>query len=93
MGRVEKGLVLADTINNMLVENKSNGLTINESSEGLLKNVETLSISSSEIAASLEEVTSNISSNTENIIKISSFVNELSISSNDGRSKCTSKCY
>ena len=60
----------------MLVENKSNGLTLDESSNILLTNVDKLNISSNEAATSLEEtaatieqITSNIRNNTQNIAK------------------------
>ena len=69
---------LADIINDMLVENKSNGLTLNTSSMILLKNVDILNKNSNEAAsaleetaAALEEITSAISSNTDNIIQMS----------------------
>jgi len=90
---VETGLnSLADTINKMLLENKTNGLTINQSSQGLLSNVEKLSVSSNESAASLEEtaaaleeITSIIATNTQNVLKMSDFSNKLSYSLNDGK--------
>ena len=44
---------LGDSITQMLVENKSNGLTLDESSNILLGNVDKLNISSNEAAASL----------------------------------------
>ena len=53
----------------MLVENKSNGLTLDKSSNVLLANVDKLNISSNaaasleETAAALEEITSNIRNN------------------------------
>ncbi len=92
-GRVEDGLnSLANIINGMLVENKSHGLSIDKSSEGVLQNIETLSTSSTsaaasleETAAALEEVTSIVSNNTLNIRNMSKFANELSSSSNDGK--------
>ena len=69
---------LRQTITNMLIENKSNGLTLQNSSKILLENVNTLNISSSKAAASLEEtsaaldeVTTNIRNNTNNILKVS----------------------
>ncbi|AXX85527.1 methyl-accepting chemotaxis protein [Aliarcobacter skirrowii] len=69
---------LRQTIINMLIENKSNGLTLQNSSEVLLKNVDKLNFSSSKAASSLEEtsaalddVTSNIRKNTNNILKVS----------------------
>ena len=65
---------LADIINDMLVENKSNGLTLDESSNILLGNVDKLNISSNEAASSLEEtaaaleqITGNIRNSTQNI--------------------------
>ncbi|WP_419768541.1 methyl-accepting chemotaxis protein [Arcobacter sp.] len=70
---------LGDSITEMLVENKSNGLTLDKSSNILLNNVDKLNQSSNEAASSLEEtaaaleeITSNIRSNTENIAKMSS---------------------
>ncbi len=93
LGEVAVGLNnLADVINNMLVENKSNGLTLDESSNILLENVNTLNQNSNEAAASLEEtaaaleeITSNISSNTENIIKMSELANQVTKSANEGK--------
>ncbi|MDD2896112.1 MAG: methyl-accepting chemotaxis protein [Aliarcobacter sp.] len=82
---------LADIINAMLVENKSNGLTLDESSNILLVNVDKLNISSNEAAASLEEtaaaleeITSNIRNNTQNIQKMASFSNSVTKSAQDG---------
>ena len=82
---------LADIINNMLVENKSNGLTLEESSNILLGNVDKLNASSNEAASSLEEtaaaleqITSNIRSTTDNIAKMASFSNSVTQSAQDG---------
>ena len=82
---------LGDSITEMLVENKSNGLTLDESSNILLGNVDKLNISSNEAAASLEqtaaaleEITSNIRNNTENIAKMSTYSNSVTKSANDG---------
>ncbi|WP_390824394.1 hypothetical protein [Aliarcobacter cryaerophilus] len=68
--------ILADTINHLLLENKINGLTLEDSSKILLENVNKLNISSNEAAASLEEtaaaleqITSNIRNNTEILLK------------------------
>ncbi|MDD2887290.1 MAG: methyl-accepting chemotaxis protein [Aliarcobacter sp.] len=91
-GLVSKGLNnLAQIINEMLVENKSNGLTLDESSNILLANVNRLNLSSNEAAASLEEtaaaleqITSNIRNNTQNIAKMASFSNNVTKSANDG---------
>ncbi len=82
---------LADIINEMLVENKSNGLTLDASSDILLANVDKLNISSNEAAASLEEtaaaveeITSNIRNNTQNIAKMSTYSNSVTKSAHDG---------
>ncbi len=75
---------LADIINGMLVENKSNGLTLDASSAILLNNVNTLNQNSNqaaaaleETAAALEEITSAISSNTDNIIQMSALASSV----------------
>ena len=64
----------------MLIENKTNGLTLDKSSNILLGNVDKLNISSNEAAtsleetaAALEEITSNIRHNTESIAKMANF--------------------
>jgi methyl-accepting chemotaxis protein len=82
---------LRDAINSMLVENKSNGLTMDISSNVLLENVDILNKNSNEAAASLEEtaaaleeITSNIANNTENVVKMSGYANELTKSANEG---------
>ncbi len=83
---------LGDSITEMLVENKANGLTLDYSSDVLLKNVDTLNTNSNEAAAALEEtaailqeITSNITHNTENVVKMSSYANELTLSASDGQ--------
>jgi methyl-accepting chemotaxis protein len=82
---------LQNSITQMLVENKSNGLTLDESSNILLVNVDKLNQSSNEAAASLEEtaaaieeITSNIRNNTENISKMAALSNEVTASSSQG---------
>src|SRR5574344_583060 len=82
---------LGDSITSMLKDNKSNGLTLDESSMILLANVDKLNISSNEAAASLEEtaaaieeITSNIRNNTENIAKMSKFSNDITVASKQG---------
>ena len=82
---------LAQIINDMLVENKSNGLTLDESSNILLVNVDKLNISSNEAAAALEqtaavleEITSNIRNNTQNIQKMASYSSSVTKSSTNG---------
>ncbi len=82
---------LAKIINDMLVENKSNGLTLDESSNILLTNVDKLNVSSNEAAtsleetaAALEEITSNIRNNTQNIAKMSSLSSSVTSSATHG---------
>jgi methyl-accepting chemotaxis protein len=82
---------LQKTLTQMLVDNKSNGLTLNDSSHILLSNVDKLNTSSNEAAARLEEtaaaieeITSNIRNNTENIAKMASYSNSVTKSANDG---------
>ena len=92
IAKLLKGInTLGESISKMLLENKNRGTSLNESSNKLLVNVDNLSSSSNEAAASLEEtaaaleeITSNITSNTENIIKMANNANELKNSSNEG---------
>ncbi|MCG3656122.1 methyl-accepting chemotaxis protein [Aliarcobacter butzleri] len=84
---------LADTINHLLVENKRNGLTLEDSSHILLENVNKLNISSNEAAASLEEtaaaieeITSNIRNTTQNISKMATLSNQVTKSVTQGES-------
>ncbi len=83
--------ILREAITNMLIENKSNGLTLQASSNTLLDNVDKLNNSSNQAAASLEEtaaaveqITSNISNNTQSIVKMSNYAKELDKSANEG---------
>ena len=84
-GKIANGINnLASIINYMLKENKSNGMTLEQSSKELLENVDRLNISSNEAAtsleetaAALEEITSNIRNNTENIAKMAKYSNEI----------------
>ena len=82
---------VTDLISMILRENKSNGLTLDESSNILLGNVDKLNISSNEAAASLEEtaaaleeITSNIRNNTQNIAKMATYSNSVTKSARDG---------
>ncbi|RXJ87846.1 methyl-accepting chemotaxis protein [Arcobacter sp. CECT 8985] len=91
-------LKLAQGVNNlgeattkMLIENKSNGLTLDKSSDILLANVDTLNQSSNSVAATLEEtsatleeITTNIRSNTSNIDKMAKLSNEVTQSAKNG---------
>ncbi len=82
---------LQGSITKMLVENKTNGLTLDKSSDILLANVDKLNVSSNaaaasleETAAAIEEITSNIRNNTENIAKMASLSNEVTASATSG---------
>ncbi len=84
---------LGDATTLMLLENKSNGLTLDRSSSMLLDNVDILNKNSNEAAAALEEtsaateeITSNISQNTQNIVKMSGYATELTTSAEEGKS-------
>jgi len=83
---------LGDAITGMLVENKQNGLTLDNSSDILLENVDILNRNSNEAAAALEEtaaaleeVTSNISSNTTNIVKMAHLAGTVTQASSEGK--------
>jgi len=92
-GKTSQGLNnLAEIINDMLVENKANGLTLEQSSDILFSNVESLSTASNQAAASLEEtaaaleeITSNITNNTENVVQMATHANEVTKSVNQGQ--------
>ena len=82
---------LKNAITEMLVENKQNGLTLDTSSDILLKNVDILNNNSSkaaaaleETSAALEEVTSTITHNTNNIIQMASLATDVTNSANTG---------
>jgi methyl-accepting chemotaxis protein len=82
---------LQNTITEMLVENKENGLTLSNSSALLLRNVNKLNISSNdaaarleETAAAVEEISSNIKNNTENISKMAKLSLEVEESASKG---------
>jgi methyl-accepting chemotaxis protein len=75
----------------MLLENKQNGLTLQNSSSILLNNVNSLSGASNEAAvsleetsASLEDITTIISSNTNNVIKMAQFASQVTSSVKEG---------
>ncbi|NQY93542.1 MAG: methyl-accepting chemotaxis protein [Campylobacteraceae bacterium] len=92
VGNVSQGLNnLADIVNEMLVDNKRNGLTLNNSANVLSQNVDELNRNSNETAvsleeasASLEEITSEITINTESIMKMSAYSKELTVSAKEG---------
>jgi len=87
---------LIEIINNMLVENMKNGLTLDSSSNELVRNVEVLNQNSNsaaasleETAAALEEVTGNVASTTENAVKMASYAGEVTKSSEVGQKLAT----
>ena len=87
---------LQGSITQMLVENKSNGLTLEDSSKILLTNVDKLNASSNtavasleETAAALEEITSNIRNNTQSIFKMSTLSHDVTKSVKDGETLAT----
>jgi methyl-accepting chemotaxis protein len=96
-GKVELAVNdLSKIINNMLSENKENGLTLDASSDILLENVDTLNKNSTstaaaleQTAAALEEITSTIINNTESIATMASYSDELSQSINVGQTLAT----
>jgi methyl-accepting chemotaxis protein len=88
--------ILRDTITTMLVENKQNGTALQSSANNLLNNVSSLSSASNQAAASLEEtaaaieqITSNISNNTHNIVQMASHGNEVKSSVSKGQKLAT----
>jgi methyl-accepting chemotaxis protein-2 (aspartate sensor receptor) len=97
VGKTASGLnELSDIINEMLRENKRNGMTLTDSANVLLDNVQVLSKSSNdtavsleETAAALEEITTNISNNTDSIHKMSEFASSLTKSAQDGETLAT----
>ena len=92
-GQISQSLnSVIDLITDMLVENKSNGLTLDRSSDILLENVDTLNRNSSETAAALEqtaaaleEITSTIRGNTENVAKMANNADQLKTSASQGQ--------
>jgi len=91
---------LGDSITGMLIDNKRNGLIMDNSSNVLLKNVDKLNQASNEAAASLEEtaaaleeITSNVTSTTGRITQMSNFAKQVTTSASEGEvlaSKTTS---
>ena len=82
---------LGEAITSMLVENKTNGETLQNGSSRLLENVDELNKASNdaaarleETAAAVEEITNNISSSTINISKMAENASELAVSATQG---------
>ncbi|MAD42146.1 MAG: chemotaxis protein [Arcobacter sp.] len=87
---------LGESITEMLVDNKKNGLIIDNESKILLENVDILNKSSNEAAASLEEtaasleeITSNVTSNTQRISQMLTFANQVTNSASQGEELAT----
>ena len=87
---------LGDAITGMLVENKEIGLTLDNSSNILLDNVNTLNKNSNEAAAALEEtaaaleeVTSNVSSTNQNVAQMAKYASVVTTSANKGQELAT----
>jgi methyl-accepting chemotaxis protein len=83
---------LRDAITTMLIENKENGLTLEQSSGVLLTNVDILNKNANQSAAALEEtsaavqeITSNISNTNENVVQMAKYADSLNHSSNAGQ--------
>jgi len=91
-GKIENSLnAVIELINKMLVDNKKNGLTLDNSSNSLLNNVHKLNTSSNEAAASLEEtaaaleeITGNVSSTTGKINEMSKLASAVTNSASNG---------
>ncbi|MEA3314396.1 MAG: methyl-accepting chemotaxis protein [Campylobacterota bacterium] len=82
---------LGESITTMLINNKEQGDTLHSSSDLLLSNINTLSNNTIKSASTLEEtvlsidrIVENIKINTENVIKMTSFANDLNNSSVEG---------
>ncbi|RXK11650.1 hypothetical protein CP965_12830 [Halarcobacter mediterraneus] len=83
---------LGDAISKMLVQSTKRGLELRTSSATLLKNVDTLNISSSEAASNLEEtaaaleqITSNVTSSTQKMNKMSQVANKVTSATKEGQ--------
>ncbi len=78
---------LGIAITSMLLENKKMGLVLSSNAENLSSNVEKLTSSANmqaasleETAAAIEEITANMQNSSQNIVKMTSFANEVSSS-------------
>jgi hypothetical protein len=83
---------LKNAITEVLIKNKTNGLILQQTSSSLLDNVEILSNASNhaatnleETAAALDEITSNITNSTENVIQMASYGNKVKDSVSKGQ--------
>jgi methyl-accepting chemotaxis protein len=83
-------------INKMLLENREDGLNLNQSASTLFNNVDILNKSSKEQVVSLEQInellndiTNTIQTNLDNVTKMSNFANDVRVSVNDGQKLAT----
>jgi len=77
-GDTAEGLnLLVDTITTILIDNKANGLTLQNSSVNLLKNVDSLNVASTQTAASLEETSAALDEITATIINNNSSIDQM----------------
>ena len=83
---------LKEAITQMLLENKTNGVTLQNSSEVLLNNVDKLNQSSNEAASSLKntavvlsDITQNVTKTSEQTFEMSQLANAVISSANDGQ--------
>ena len=83
--------VLGDRISQMLVDNKTYGITLQDSSRALLENVELLNRSSNEAAArleetaaALEEITSTVTNNNHNVTQMAQYANTVTNAASEG---------
>jgi len=88
---------LGNAITSMLLENKNTGLNLSRNAEKLSINVSNLTSAANNQAASLEEtaaaveqITSNMKNSSENIVKMTSYANEVSSSVKTGRELASS---
>lgn len=89
---VESVNKLKEAITQMLLENKTNGVSLQNSSDVLLSNVDKLNSSSKEASESLkdtvmvlEDITDNVSKTTEQTVEMSSLANGVIDSANNGK--------
>ncbi|RXJ81118.1 chemotaxis protein [Arcobacter sp. F2176] len=82
---------LGDSITNMLIDNKTNGMKLDQSSDILIESVAILSKNTNSAAASieetsaaLEEINSNLMSNNENVQKMADYSQEVNDSVEKG---------
>jgi methyl-accepting chemotaxis protein len=82
---------LKDAITQMLLENKTNGVALQNTSEVLLNNVDKLNQSSNEAAYSLKntaivlvKITQNVDKTSDQTIQMSTLANAVTASANDG---------